>query len=139
MDITRKLGLDVGDKRIGVALSDLLGILASPVTIINRGDESADIEAIISIVNQEQVGQIIVGLPRSMDGSIGRQAEKVKTFTQSLCRHTDVSVEFRDERLSTVSAKRLMQTVKARKPKKRARHDAIAAALILQGYLDEEL
>ncbi len=139
MDITRKLGLDVGDKRIGVALSDPGGILASPLTIINCVDESTDIEAIISIVNQKQVGQIIVGLPRSMDGSIGKQAEKVQAFTRSLCQHTDVPVEFRDERLSTVSAKRLMQTVNTKKSKKTARHDAIAAALILQGYLDEGL
>ena len=72
-----------------------------------------------------------------MDGSIGPQAEKVKTFVQRLCQHTEVPVEFRDERLSTVSAKRLMQTVGGRKTGKKVRHDAIAAALVLQGYLDE--
>ena len=133
-DITRSLGLDVGDKRIGVALSDPEGILASPLTIINRRDEKADIEAIIDIVVQNQVGQIIAGLPRSMDGSIGEQAEKVMAFVQELCNHTEVPVDFRDERLSTVSAKRLMQGI--RKTGK-TRHDAIAAALILQSYLDE--
>ncbi len=133
----RSLGLDIGDKRIGVALSDPGGILASPFTIINRTDDRADVEAIIDIVNQQQVGQIIVGLPRSMDGSIGRQAEKVKSFTQKLCGHTEVPVEFRDERLTTVSAKRLMQSVGRKKTGGKARDDAIAAALILQGYLDE--
>ena len=122
-----------------MALSDPQGILASPLTIIHCVDESTDIAAIISIVSQKQVGQIIVGLPRSMDGSIGKQAKKVKAFTQNLCRHTDVPVEFRDERLSTVSAKRLIQAVNNKKPKKLVRHDAIAAALILQGYLDEGL
>ena len=136
MDKTRSLGLDIGDKWIGVALSDPQGILASPLTIINRSDDRAGIEAIVSIVIQNQVGQIIVGLPLSMDGSVGEQAEKVKAFTRELCNHTEVPVEFRDERLSTVSAKRLMQTVgKTRK----TRHDAVAAALILQGYLDEAL
>ncbi len=130
----RNLGLDIGDKWIGVALSDPLGILASPLTIINRRNDRADIEAIIEIVNQNQVGQIIVGLPLSMDGSIGKQAEKVKTFTRELCTHTEVPVEFRDERLSTVSAKRLMRTVKKAE---KTRDDAIAAALILQSYLDE--
>ena len=124
----------MGDKRIGVALSDPQGILASPLTIINCRDDQADIEAIINIATQNQVGQIIVGLPLSMNGSIGKQAEKVKAFTRELCNHIEVPVEFRDERLSTVSAKRLMQTV--RKTKK-TRHDAMAAALILQGYLDE--
>ena len=133
----RSLGLDIGDKRIGVALSDPQGILASPFTIINRKDERLDIEAIIDIVNQQRVKQIIVGLPRSMDGSIGKQAEKAKAFTQKLCEHTEVPVEFRDERLTTVSAKRLMQAVNHKKTKGKVRHDAIAAALILQGYLDE--
>jgi len=111
--------------------------LASPFTIINRRDEAADIEAITNIISKQQIGQIIVGLPRSMDGSIGKQAEKVKTFTQNLCENTEVSVEFRDERLTTVSAKRLMQAVKTKKGRGKARDDAIAAALILQGYLDE--
>ena len=120
-----------------MALSDPGGILASPLAIINRRDDRADVEAVIDIVNQQQVKQIIVGLPQSMDGSIGVQAEKVKAFTQKLRAHTEVPVEFRDERLSTVSAKRLMQAVNVRKTKKKVRHDAIAAALILQGYLDE--
>ena len=137
MDSTRSLGLDIGDKRIGVALSDPGGILASPFTIINRQDETADIEAIINIINQQQVGQVVVGLPRSMDGNVGKQAEKVKAFTQELCNHTEVPITFRDERLTTVSAKRLMQTVKTKKARKKAPDDAIAAAIILQSYLDE--
>ncbi len=135
--ITRSLGLDIGDKRIGVALSDSGGILASPFSIIDRKDERQDIEAIINIINQHQVKQIVVGLPRSMDGSVGKQAEKVNTFVQRLCSHTEVPVEFRDERLTTVSAKRLMQAASTKKTKRKAKDDAIAAALILQGYLDE--
>lgn len=131
----RSLGLDIGDKRIGVALSDPQGILASPLAIINCRDERADVEAIIAIINQHQAEQIIVGLPRSMDGSIGKQAEKVKAFTQELCNHTKVPVEFRDERLSTVLANRLMREVK--KTREKVGRDAIAAALILQSYLDE--
>jgi len=133
------LGLDVGDKRIGVALSDPGGILASPLTIIDRRDDRLDIEAITNIITQHQVKHIIVGLPRSMDGSIGQQAQKVQAFTQTLCQHTDVPIEFRDERLSTVSAKRLLQAGGNKKgnKKKRIRDDAIAAAIILQGYLDE--
>jgi putative Holliday junction resolvase len=132
------LGLDIGDKRIGVALSDPDGILASPLTIINCQDDAADVEAIIDIISQQQVKQVIVGLPRSMDGSLGQQAEKVKAFTQKLSSHTEVSVEFRDERLTTVSAKRLMRAANTKKTKNKARYDAIAAALILQGYLDEK-
>jgi len=134
---TRSLGLDIGDKRIGVALSDPEGILASPFTIISYEDDRTAIEAIIDIVGQQQVKQIVVGLPRSMNGSLGRQADKVKAFTEKLCSHTEVPVVFRDERLTTVSAKRLMQAVNVKKTKRKVRDDAIAAALILQGYLDE--
>ena len=120
-----------------MALSDPEGILASPFTIINRRDESLDIEAIIGIISRQQVERIVVGLPRSMDGSLGKQAEKVKEFTQKLCSRTEVPVEYRDERLTTVLAERLVQAVKTKKNKRKVRHDALAAALILQGYLDE--
>jgi putative Holliday junction resolvase len=121
-----------------VALSDPEGLLASPFTIINCIEETVDIEAIVDIIRENQVERVIVGLPRSMDGSIGLQAEKVKNFTLKLSQQTEVPLEFRDERLSTVSAKRLMQGIKGKKNRKIIRHDAIAAALILQGYLDEE-
>ena len=120
-----------------MALSDPDGILASPLTIINRTDAPIDMEAITGIINQYQVKQIVVGLPRSMDGSLGRQAEKVKAFIQELCRYTQIPVEFRDERLTTVSAKRLLHAVNTKKTRRKVRDDAIAAALILQGYLDE--
>ncbi|GAI22581.1 unnamed protein product, partial [marine sediment metagenome] len=108
------------------------------LTIINRRDESLDIEAIADIVSQKQVEQIVVGLPRSMDGSLGKQAEKVREFTQKLCSHTEVPVEYRDERLTTVLAERLMRAAGTQKTRKKVRHDAQAAALILQGYLDEK-
>ena len=121
-----------------MALSDPGGILASPFTIIDRSDERQALEAIIDIIDQQQVEQVVVGLPRSMNGSIGTQAEKVKAFTQELSSHTEVPLKFRDERLTTVSAKRLMQAARTKKTKRRARDDAIAAALILQGYLDEK-
>ncbi len=133
----RSLGLDIGDKRIGVALSDPGGILASPLTVIDRRDESLDIEAITDIISQQRVGRIIVGLPRSLDGSLGEQAEKVKAFTQKLASRIQVPLEYRDERLTTVMAERLTPVKKTRKTRGKARYDAQAAALILQGYLDE--
>jgi putative Holliday junction resolvase len=135
--ITRSLGLDIGDKRIGVALSDPTAVLASPLTIINRQEDLVAIEAITSIINQHNVEWVIVGLPRSMDGSIGKQAEKVIAFTWKLRQHTKVPVEFRDERLTTVSARRLMRASYTKRARKKRRDDAIAAALILQAYLDE--
>jgi putative Holliday junction resolvase len=133
------MGLDLGDKRIGVALSDSEGRLASPFTIIEcRGDE-VDIMSIADIIREQQVEKVIVGLPVSMNGGLGRQAEKVEEFTRKLREKTKVSVEFRDERLTTVSAKRLMRESGHKKSHQKVRHDAFAAALILQGFLDETL
>lgn len=133
----RSMGLDIGDKRIGVALSDPGAILASPHTIIECSNEEQDIAAIIRIATQHEVGQVVVGLPRSMDGMVGRQAAKVEAFVERLRSHTEIPIEFRDERLSTVSAKRLVQS-SGRKAKKKPRYDAAAAAVILQAYLEEK-
>lgn len=135
VDIKRTLGLDIGDSRIGVALSDPLGILASPLTIINRDDEQVAIAEIVDIICQNEVGRVIAGLPLNMDGSQGVQAEKTISFVAALRCHIEVPVEFRDERLSTVSARELVR--EARKTNRKTRYDAAAAALILQGYLDE--
>jgi putative holliday junction resolvase len=115
-------------------MSDPEGILASPLTIIDRQDETTDIQAIADLIRVHRASPVVVGLPRSMDGSLSRQAEKVKAFTEALAQHIDVPLKFRDERLSTVSAQRLMREVK--KPRQ-TRDDAIAAAIVLQGFLDE--
>jgi putative Holliday junction resolvase len=135
----RSIGLDVGDKRIGIALSDPLGILASPLLVLEHTDDLADIAAIQKIVYQYQVERIIVGLPKSMDGSVGAQAEKVKQFTEKLMLQSPVPVEFRDERLTTVSAKHLMLEAGLKKSAKHKKieYDAAAAAIILQSYLNE--
>ena len=120
-----------------MALSDPGGILASPFIIIDRKDEMQVLEDIIDIINQHQVEQIVVGLPLSMDSRIGEQAEKVAAFIQTLRSRTEVPLEFRDERLTTMQAKLLIQAARTKKTKRKIRDDAIAAALILQGYLDE--
>jgi putative pre-16S rRNA nuclease len=130
------MGLDVGDRWIGVALSDPGGILASPLTIIDRTARKDDVEAILEIAGQRDVASLVVGLPRAMDGTIGQQAEKVQEFAHRLSSKTALPIEFRDERLSTISAGRLMQESGKRKRGK-ARDDAAAAAVILQSYLDE--
>jgi putative Holliday junction resolvase len=131
------MGLDIGDKRTGVALSDPGEILASPFTIIERNDEEHDIAAIIDIITQDEIGKIIVGLPRSMAGTIGHQATRVEAFVERLRNHTEIPIEFQDERLSTVSARQLMQST-GRKAKKEPRYDAAAAAVILQDYLEAQ-
>ncbi len=133
---TRSLGLDIGDRWIGVAMSDPQGILASPLTIIDRTDEQPGIAAILAIIDQNQIGVIVVGLPISMNGNIGPQAEKVQVFAQELSQHTKLPVEFRDERLTTVSAQRLIRMTRKNR---KVRDDAMAAALLLQAYLDEKI
>jgi putative Holliday junction resolvase len=132
----RTLGLDIGDKRIGVAISDPEEILASPLATITREDDKKAIDDIIKLVDQHNVERIVVGLPYSLDGSIGGQANKVMDFTEKLSKYTRASMEIWDERLSTVAVERLLREAGKKKAKKRARLDAAAAAFILQGYLD---
>ena len=130
------MALDVGDSRIGTALSDPMAMLASPSSIITRRDEEKDIGAILQIVREKEVGRIIIGLPYNMDGSLGGQAEKVQGFAATLGRHTDIPIEFWDERLSTWEAKEKLKS--AGKTGRKTRYDSAAAALILQCYLDEK-
>jgi putative holliday junction resolvase len=117
-----------------VAVSDPGAILARPLTIITRDDDTQAIAAIGELIKQYEVAGIIVGMPRTLKGDLGKQAEKVADFVQGLRERVSVPLELRDERLSTVSARRLM-----RETGNKAQHDdAIAAALILQSYLDEK-
>jgi len=135
----RSLGLDIGDKRIGVALSDALGILASPLLIFEHTSDQADITAILDLVKKHSVECIIVGIPRSLNGTLGRQAEKVSAFTEILIGKSPVPVQFRDERLTTVTAKDLHEESSGKKSTrtKKIEYDAMAAAVILQSFLNE--
>lgn len=128
------LGLDVGEKRIGVALAE--GSIAIPLTVIKRVEESADLQRVISLAHEHNVDIIVVGLPFSMDGSIGAQAEGVLEFAGALGQVTDIPVDTYDERLSTVEADRLMREAGAKRGKRKENLDAMAAAVILQGYID---
>lgn len=132
----RYLGLDIGDRWIGVALSDPSAKLASPLTVLKRSDDIADMEAIVSMIKKHDVGLVVVGLPRMLNGSLGIQAQKVEFFKIKLHDKVNIPVEFRDERLTTVSARRFMRA-SGKKKSRRKRDDAIAAAVILQAFLDE--
>ena len=132
----RNLGLDIGERRIGVAISDPEQILASPLTTVIRDDDDRAISAIIEIVNKYDVQRIIVGLPYSLKGNVGSQANKVTTFVEKLSKCTEAKIEFRDERLSTVAVDHLLIEAGIKSQKKKDRRDAAAAAFILQGYLD---
>jgi putative holliday junction resolvase len=136
-DLNRRImGLDVGDRWVGVAISDPRHVLASPVTVIDRQVQPDDIDALLYVVEEQDIARIIVGLPRSMDGALRHQADKVQEFVKRLQSATDVPIEFRDERLSSAAAGRLLREA-GRRLRDRFRDDAVAAAVILQGYLDE--
>jgi putative holliday junction resolvase len=135
--IPRIIALDVGDARIGLALSDPLGILARPLKIITRQNILGDIEDILGVIRANAVELIIVGLPVNMDGTSGGQVEKVRDFVKALQALTPLPIEFKDERLTTVEAKNILQS--SRKNTRNLRYDAHAAALILQSYLDDHL
>ena len=134
----RSLGLDVGERRIGVALSDPEGIIATPFEMVlasGNGPES-DIARVLELVRENDAGLIVVGLPLSMDGSAGPQARRVQAFVNELSARAPVPVEVWDERLSTVVSQRLMRDAGTKKRRRQERRDIAAAAVILQGFLD---
>ena len=107
------------------------------MTIIERTEDSRDIETILDIVRDQEINIIIAGLPVSKDGGIGHQAEKVQTLVEALKTATEIPVEYRDESLTTLEARRLMLETRKKKKREKEKDDAIAAAFLLQGYLDE--
>ncbi|MBI2863569.1 MAG: Holliday junction resolvase RuvX [Chloroflexi bacterium] len=132
----RTLGLDVGDRRIGVARSDPEGILASSLMVLSRVGKKRDARAIAAVAAENEAERIVVGLPLNMDGGEGRQAAKVREFAEALAARTKIRVELWDERLSTVEAERLMQEAGRSPGERKAWVDAVSAAVILQSYLD---
>ena len=131
----RVLGLDVGDKRIGIALSDETGLIASPHSVYVRIGYGPDVKYIRRLCEDFSVSRIVCGLPRNMDGSEGFQAEKVRAFAEKLT-EGGLNVEFQDERLSTVSAHQALIEGGMRRDARKGTVDKVAAAVILQQYLD---
>jgi putative Holliday junction resolvase len=131
----RLLGLDVGDRRIGVAISDPTGSLATPVEVYHRKSAEADTRHILDLAEQFEANGVVVGLPKNMNGSEGPQAEKTREFVATLTAKNLV-VHLWDERLSTVEATRRMVEQRHRRRGIQQRIDSEAAALILQTYLD---
>ncbi len=134
--VLRYLGLDIGDARIGVAVSDETATLATGIDTIQCVGPKRDARAIAALVAERQVGEIVFGLPRNMDGSVGPQAQKVLDFAERIKRHVSVPVVAWDERLTTVMANRAMLEAGASREQRRQSVDRVAAILILQNYLD---
>jgi putative holliday junction resolvase len=133
------LGVDAGERRVGLALSDPTHLLASPLTVLDRRNGLAPVlDALVLLVQKEGVGHMVVGLPLNADGSEGRQARRAREFAQTAERVVGVPVHMWDERLSTRAAEDVLraQGRNLRRVRRRGELDAIAAAAILQDYLD---
>lgn len=128
--------MDVGDKRIGMAISDVMGWTAQGIPTLERRNKKYDLEFIRNVIEEYQPERIVVGLPKNMNGSIGPQGEKVKAFAENLKEHFKQEILFWDERLSTVSAHKVMIQGDVSRKKRKERVDQVAAVLILQNYLD---
>ena len=134
----RVLALDVGSKRIGVAVSDPTGLIATPLTTISRSGGPEDVEEVLRLTSSHQAVEILVGLPLSLSGRMGPQAESVAQFTRELSERSPVQVKSVDERFSSVQAERLLRQSGKQPSRARALVDAAAAAVILQSYLDSQ-
>ena len=134
----RIMGLDIGDKTIGVAVSDLMGLTAQGVKTVKRVGKKKDIEALKEIIKERQVNKIVSGLPKNMNGTLGPQGEKVIKFCELLEQETGIKIEYWDERLSTVAAERTLIQGNVRRENRKGVIDMVAAVIILQGYLDRQ-
>jgi putative Holliday junction resolvase len=134
--LKRWLSLDLGKVRIGVALSDSLGITAQPLLVLKSAGTQQDIIAIGKLINEHKVTQVIVGLPLNMDGTESSTTQKVRDFTGKLLQKLSVPVYFVDERLTSKQAERLMIEGNVRREERRQKIDKVAAALILQSALE---
>ena len=134
----RILGIDYGSKTLGVAVSDELGMMGHSVETIRRRSLRQDIARLRSLIQYYQAGKIVIGLPRNMDGSLGPAAQQVLEFAELLSRKLNVPVETWDERLSTVEAQRMIIDAEVRRSRRKQIIDKVAAAIILQGYLDHQ-
>lgn len=137
-EMGRYLGLDVGDKTIGVALSDEMKWMAQPVKTIKRIGKKKDYAEIARILQANEIEKIIVGLPKNMDNSIGPQAQKAMEFADGLKKRFDVVIEYIDERLTTSRSTQILIESGVRRENRKQFVDQLAAVQILQTFLDRE-
>lgn len=138
----RKLGLDIGTVRIGIAQSDMLGMLASNLETYTRKYIKVDVAHIVQIIQQNNIDTVVVGLPLKMNGEEGQSVQMVKDFVQELQaqlqeKNMQIPIVYQDERLTTVSAERVLLSANVRREKRKQVVDKIAAQIILQAYLDK--
>ena len=130
------MGLDLGTKTIGVAVSDRLLSSASPLRTVKRTKFSKDVQALLDVITNRDIGAIILGLPRNMDGSEGPRCQSTRAFARNFSVFTDLPIGYWDERLSTVAAERALLEADTSRKRRAEVIDHVAAGYILQGALD---
>lgn len=135
----KKIGLDVGDKRIGIAVSDMLCMIASARESYARKDEDTDLKYFAELAKAEGADAFVLGLPKNMDGTEGPRAVLTREFGDKLQSASGIKVIYQDERLSTVAAERMLISADVRRDKRKKVIDKVAAAIILQNFLDGPL
>lgn len=130
------MGLDIGDKRIGIAISDALNITAQSKEVLIRTDHQQDLKVIKNYIEKYNIDEIVVGLPKNMNNSLGTQAEKVKNYVNFLKNNLEISIILWDERLSSREAERLLIKADLSRSHRKKVIDQVAASIILQSYLD---
>ncbi len=132
------LALDIGTVRIGIATSDIMEIIASAYDVYRRKFLTADVTNIAKIIKDLNVGEVVIGLPLKLDGSEGTSVQMAKEFGDELAKQIDVPIIYQDERLSTVTAQKILIEAGMRREKRKDKVDSIAATIILQTYLDKK-
>ncbi|HEX3048378.1 MAG TPA: Holliday junction resolvase RuvX [Bacillota bacterium] len=133
----RRLGLDLGERRIGIAVSDPLGITAQGISVYERkGSRKQEVEFFQNLIHTYEVKEVILGLPKNMNGSEGPAAEKARSFGEWLTKQFGITVVYWDERLSTSSAQQVMIEADVSRRNRKGKIDQLAATIILQNYLD---
>ena len=132
----RKVALDIGDVRIGIAVSDFMNIIANPRETYVRKGEEQDLDYFIKVAKENEADTFVIGLPINMDGTEGPRVEICRAFGEKLREKSGLNVEYQDERLTTVSAERMLIEADVRREKRKQVIDKLAATIILQSYLD---
>lgn len=132
----RTLALDLGDKQIGIAISDLSGTIANGLNTLVRKTIEQDITYLLKIINEQDVKVVVIGLPINMDGTTGPRVEFTYEFANELKKHTSAKIEFLDERLTTMVAERVLISADVSRQKRKNVIDKLAATIILQDYLN---
>ncbi|MBN1823796.1 MAG: Holliday junction resolvase RuvX [Endomicrobiales bacterium] len=137
--MTRFMGIDYGSKRIGIAVSDILGVTAAPLVVVEKTGRDEDVKKIADIIMEKTVGTVVFGLPYNMDGTDGSLVPEIRSFAAKIGELSKAEIKFVDERLTTLQAERmLVEEADVSREKRKQVRDKISASIILQSFLDSK-